>query len=179
VKIRWIALAAGAVLVAFCVVLAVQHRTEAAMPRIVQQHGTAPNVALQTLNGEPIDTGSLSGKTVVVNFFNSWCIPCQQELPALKQFYNEHKSDPNFEMIGVVRDDDAGAVRDYVKNSKIDWPVAMDPHGSTALGFGTTGQPETYVVADDGTVACGTLGPSTLPLLDEWLRATRAGEVCQ
>jgi cytochrome c biogenesis protein CcmG/thiol:disulfide interchange protein DsbE len=179
VKVRWIALAAGAVLVAFCVVLAVQHRTEAAMPRIVQQHGTAPNVALQTLDGTHLDTKALQGKTYVVNFFNSWCIPCQQELPALKQFYAEHKDDPNFEMIGVVRDDDASAVRGYVKSSKIAWPVAMDPNGSAALGFGTTGQPETYVVADDGTVSCGTLGPSTLTLLDEWLRATRAGEVCQ
>jgi cytochrome c biogenesis protein CcmG, thiol:disulfide interchange protein DsbE len=180
-QIRWIALGVGVVLVAFSVVLAktIGNRAEASLPRIVQQHRTVPWFTVTTLDGKPLDSSALRGKTYVVNFFNSWCIPCQQEAPALKQFYAEHKNDPDFAMLGVVRDDDAGAVRGYVRNEKFDWPIAMDPKGSAALGFGTTGQPETYIVRSDGVAACGTLGISTTAALDDWLEAVRAGEVCQ
>jgi peroxiredoxin len=148
------------------------------VPRIVQQHRTVPAFSVHSLDGKPLDSSTLRGKTYVVNFFNSWCIPCQQESPALKQFYAEHKNDPDFAMLGIVRDDETSAVKSYVKHEHIEWPVALDPDGSAALGFGTTGQPETYIVRSDGIAACGTLGPSTTALLDTWLHAVRAGEVC-
>ncbi len=177
-RARWIALAVGVVIVAFGVVLAVQHRSEAAVPRLVQQHGTAPSFKLTTLDGTTLDSASLQGKTVVVNFFNSWCIPCQQESPALKAFYAEHKNEPDFAMVGIVHDDETAAVRDYVKGEQIGWPVALDPKGEAALGFGTTGQPETYVISPDGVAVCGTLGPSTQAELDTWLQAARNGQAC-
>jgi thiol-disulfide isomerase/thioredoxin len=149
------------------------------VPRIVQQHRTVPAFTVTSLDGKPVASSSLQGKTYVVNFFNSWCIPCQQEEPALQAFYAEHKNDPDFAMLGVVRDDEKGAVESYVKNNKIAWPVALDPNGTASLGFGTTGQPETYVVRSDGVAACGTLGPSTTTMLDEWLAGVRDGEVCK
>jgi thiol-disulfide isomerase/thioredoxin len=177
--IRWIALGVAAVLVVFGVVLAVNHRTETAVPRIVQQHRTIPAFTVTSLNGKPLASSSFQGKTYVVNFFNSWCIPCQQEEPALQAFYAEHKNDPDFAMVGVVRDDEKGAVQSYVKDKKITWPVALDPSGEASLGFGTTGQPETYVVRSDGVAACGTLGPSTTAMLDDWLQGVRDGDVCK
>jgi thiol-disulfide isomerase/thioredoxin len=177
--IRWIALGVAAVLVVFGVVLAVNHRTETAIPRIVQQHRTVPAFTVTSLDGKPVASSALRGKTYVVNFFNSWCIPCQQEEPALQAFYAEHKNDPDFAMLGVVRDDEKGAVESYVKNNKIGWPVALDPGGTASLGFGTTGQPETYIVSSDGVAACGTLGPSTTAMLNTWLQGVRAGEVCK
>ena len=176
--LMWIALAVGVVLVAFGVILALNHRSEAAVPRIVQQHRAVPAFKVLSLDGRQIGSDALRGKTYVVNFFNSWCIPCQQEAPALQQFYAEHKNDPDFAMLGVVRDDEKSAVQNYVMSEKIKWPVALDPGGTASLGFGTTGQPETYIVRSDGVAACGTLGPSTVAMLDEWLSAVRAGEVC-
>ncbi len=177
-RARWIALVALVVLVAFGVVLAVQHRSEAAVPRLVQEHGSAPSFRVTTLDGRVIDSTSLRGRTYVVNFFNSWCIPCRQEQPALQAFYAEHRNEPDFAMIGIVRDDDAAAVRGYVVDEHVSWPVALDPQGSAALGFGTTGQPETYVISADGVAACGTLGPSTQAELDVWLQAVRLGKIC-
>ena len=96
-----------------------------------------------------------------MNFFNSWCIPCQQEAPALKAFYDEHKDESDFEMIGIIIDDDASTMRGYVREQGITWPVGVDPHGAASLDFGTTGQPETYVIAPDGVAVCGNLGAST------------------
>jgi cytochrome c biogenesis protein CcmG/thiol:disulfide interchange protein DsbE len=148
------------------------------VPRLVQEHGPMPEFKVSTLDGKALDASTLAGKTVVVNFFNSWCIPCQREAGNLAAFYDEHKNEPDFAMVGIVRDDEPGAVRDYVKSEKIGWPVALDPNGSAALGFGTTGQPETYVISPDGVAVCGALGPSTQAALDVWVEAARTGKEC-
>ncbi len=177
-RTRWIALAVGVVLVAFGVVLAVQHRSEPSVPRLVLEHAPAPSFALQGLDGKAITSAKLKDKTYVVNFFNSWCIPCQQEAPALKAFYAEHKAEADFAMIGIVIDDDATTMRGYVRNQNITWPVGIDANGSASLSFGTTGQPETYVIAPDGVTVCGTLGASTQAALDAWLQAARGGQQC-
>ena len=95
-RIRWIALTVAFVLVAFGVVLAVQHRTEPSTPRLVQVHDPAPNFALTSIDDKPVASADLKGKTYVVNFWNSWCIPCQTELPALKKFYAAHANDSDF-----------------------------------------------------------------------------------
>lgn len=177
-RIRWIALAAAVMLVAFGIVLAVQHRSEASVPRLVQEHKAAPKFSLTSLAGKPISSSALAGKTYVVNFWNSWCIPCRQEEPALKTFYANHRSEPDFAMVGIVRDDDPRPIRAYVKSNSITWPVAFDPGGSAELGFGTTGQPETYVISPRGVAVCGSLGPVTVEELELWLQAARSERAC-
>jgi cytochrome c biogenesis protein CcmG, thiol:disulfide interchange protein DsbE len=176
--IRWIALGVGVVLVAFTVVLAVSHRSEPSVPRLVREHAAAPAFDMKTLDGKTIDSADLKNKTYVVNFFNSWCLPCQQETPALKAFYDEHKSEADFRMIGIIIDDDEATMRGYVRDQGIKWTVAVDPHGAASLGFGTTGQPETYVIAPDGVAVCGTLGEASQAALDIWLQAARNGQQC-
>ena len=176
--VRWIAVLVAGVLVAFGVVLAVQHRTETSTPRLVQVHDPAPNFALTSIDNKPVASADLKGKTYVVNFWNSWCIPCRQEAPALESFYAAHSSEPDFAMVGIVRDDDPGPVRAYIAEHAIRWQVAFDPNGSAGLGFGTTGQPETYVISPAGVAACGTLGPATRAELEAWLQAARAGGTC-
>jgi cytochrome c biogenesis protein CcmG/thiol:disulfide interchange protein DsbE len=177
-RARWIALMVGVVLVAFGVVLAVQHRDEPSVPRLVQEHAVVPAFSVTTLDGTKIDAASLRGKTYVVNFFNSWCIPCHQEAPALQAFYDAHKGERDFAMIGIVRQDEEEAVRGYVAATKMTWPVALRGAEQASLDFGTVGQPETFVVARDGVMVCGASGPSTVTALDTWLQAARDGKQC-
>ena len=173
---RWTALGVGVVLVAFGVVLAVQHRTEASVPRLVQDHGVAPTFTTKTLDGKPIDSRTLKGKTYVVNVWNTWCIPCRDEASALRTFYARHASEPDFAMIGLVRDDSTAPVRSYVASKKVTWPVVFDDRLLTE--FGTTGQPETYVVSPSGVAVCGRLGATTLTELEAWLQVARSGSAC-
>jgi cytochrome c biogenesis protein CcmG/thiol:disulfide interchange protein DsbE len=177
-RVRWIALAVGAVLVCFGVLLAVMYRDEETVPRLVQEHAAAPKYTLTKLDGSKLDSTDLKGKTVVVNFWNTWCIPCQREEPALKAFYAAHKDDPDFAMIGIVREDDASTVRNHVADRGIDWTIGLDPKGDAAIGFGTTGQPETYVFSPDGVAVCGSLGVSNVATLEAWVQAARSGQEC-
>jgi len=180
--IRWIALAVGVVVVAFVVVFAVQvgrSTHEPSLPRLVLEHAPVPDFTVQDLaDGKVISAKQLQGKTYVVNFFNSWCIPCLQEAPVLKTFYAEHRSEADFAMVGIILDDTVATMRSYVRDASIAWPVAVDPRGAASLDFGTTGQPETYVIAPDGVAVCGNLGASTLAELDSWLTAARNGQEC-
>jgi cytochrome c biogenesis protein CcmG/thiol:disulfide interchange protein DsbE len=143
IRARWIAIGLAVVLVGFGVLLAAQTRNEPSTPRLVQQAKQVPDFSLETLEGTPVTRDSLAGKTYVVNFFNSWCIPCHQESPALKAFYDEHKAESDFEMIGMVRDDDEQAIRNYVASENVKYPVALQGADKASLDFGTTGQPET------------------------------------
>ena len=72
-----------------------------------------------------------------MNFWNTWCIPCQQEHPALKQFYARHRDDPDFALVGIVRDDTRRAAGQYAKAEGIDWIIAMDPGPAPRSTSGT------------------------------------------
>src|SRR5262249_41647606 len=130
-----------------------------------QTHGSlvgkrAPEFTVSNIQGDkPLTRASLGGKVAVVNFWNSWCIPCRQEHNALVEFYKRHRNDPDVEMVGIVRDDTESAVRSYVTRENMQWPVAMDPDGKAAIAYGTTGQPETYVISPSGVVSSQVIGP--------------------
>src|SRR5205823_5500874 len=97
---RWIALAVGLVVAVLGVVLALNVGSD---PQADAQHSRlvgrpAPEFEVRTLDGTPVTLTAVAGKSVVVNFWNTWCIPCQEELPALKAFYAKHQADPDFVM---------------------------------------------------------------------------------
>ena len=172
-RIRWIAVTIAFVLVGFGVVLAVQHRTEPSTPRLVQAHDPAPTFSLTSIDDKPVASAALKGKTYVVNFWNSWCIPCQEEHQALVDFYGRHAGDPGFAMVGIVRDDTDDAVRRYVAKEGVPYPVALDPGARASLEFGTRGQPETYAISPDGVIAGTRFGPSSVANLEQLLAAAR------
>jgi cytochrome c biogenesis protein CcmG, thiol:disulfide interchange protein DsbE len=189
-RVRWIALGVGVVVVVLGVVLALNVSTSdpnvergrftgkneiAPGFALVSANRTAPAFALETLDGEQLRLSDLAGKTVVVNFWNSWCPPCIEEAPALKEFYERHKNEPDFAMVGIVRDPQRteDELRDYVAKEGIDWTIALDPKSKAALAYGTTGQPETFVVAPSGRVAGEQFSAVTVDNLELMLRAAR------
>jgi cytochrome c biogenesis protein CcmG/thiol:disulfide interchange protein DsbE len=174
---RWIALAVVAVLVGFAVVLATQvgsdPRADAKTSRLAGRD--APKFSVKALDGTAVSTADLAGKATIVNFWNSWCIPCQQEHGALEQFYARHADDPNFAMVGIVRDDTEAAARRWVRANGDKWTIALDPGGKAALSFGTRGQPETFAISPDGLVVGYQFGPASVQDLETRLSAARGG----
>ena len=133
----------------------------------------APADVLPALDGGRIDLAGLRGKAALVNFWNTWCEPCQQEAPALASFYARHAGDEAFAMIGVVHDDTPEAVARWVAGHDIGWQVALDPENRAALDFGTTGQPETYAISPTGVVVGKRAGPASVDDLERLLAMAR------
>jgi cytochrome c biogenesis protein CcmG/thiol:disulfide interchange protein DsbE len=171
---RAIALAIGVVLVAFAVLLASQVNVSPSFEGGNLLGKAVPAFDLPSLTGGAnVRANDLRGKVVLVNFWNSWCIPCQQEHASLQAFYERHKSEADFEMIGILRDDTAAAARASVREHDDRWSFVTDPQGQAALMFGTTGQPESYMVAPNGIVVSFLRSAASLSNLEQMLAAAR------
>lgn len=133
----------------------------------------APADVLPALDGGRVDLPGLRGRAVLVNFWNTWCQPCQEEAPTLAAFNARHAGDPGYLMVGVVHDDTTAAVTQWVSTHDLGWQVALDPGNKAALDFGTTGQPETYAISPAGLVVGKRAGPATLDDLERLLALAR------
>jgi cytochrome c biogenesis protein CcmG/thiol:disulfide interchange protein DsbE len=173
---RIVALAVALVVVVLGVVLALNvgsdPEQDAKQSHLVGK--AAPDFNLPNLVGGRVTLADIAGKSAIVNFWNHWCIPCQQEAPALQQFYAEHKDDTDFVMIGIVRDDVTKDVRTYVRKNGVGWTIALDPTDQAALDFATRGQPETYAISPRGVVAAAKYGPMSSAELEQFLTVARA-----
>ncbi len=146
------ALAVGVVLIALVALLATAKTNDQRKPeaRILGQ--AVPVVQGTTLDGGSYDIDDHIGKWVVVNFFASWCTPCRVEQPELVKFDEEHQKTGGVEIVSVVFQDKEADVKAFFDQSGATWPVLVGDTGSTALNFGVTAVPESYIVSPDGQV---------------------------
>jgi cytochrome c biogenesis protein CcmG/thiol:disulfide interchange protein DsbE len=174
---RWVAgvaLVVGAALVAVLATRPPATATEVDTPLVGQ---AAPPITGTTLGGTTFRLAALRGRWVIVNFFASWCPPCQQEQPELVAFDYAHRSPGDAALVGVVFDDSASTARGFMRSTGASWPAVVDPGGQIALDYGVRGPPETFFVSPDGRVVAHFDGPMTNASLDYWLARAQGGGV--
>jgi cytochrome c biogenesis protein CcmG/thiol:disulfide interchange protein DsbE len=130
----------------------------------------APDFSLADLDGNPIHLSELRGRPVVVNFWASWCGPCVEEFPLLREAAVEHAED-GLAIVGIVYDDRSEAARDFMRRNGATWPAAMDPGQRVAQAYGIIGPPETFFIGRDGTIVARQFGQFSAGSLDEKLAA--------
>jgi cytochrome c biogenesis protein CcmG/thiol:disulfide interchange protein DsbE len=114
------------------------------------QVGTvAPDFTIQDA-GQSVRLDQYRGKTVVLNFWASWCPPCLEEFPSLMQLQHQV---PNVVVLAVSFDTDDEAYRQYVTDNHLNnMVVVRDATQKSNLAFGTTRPPETYVIDAQGRI---------------------------
>ncbi|MEW6368992.1 MAG: redoxin domain-containing protein [Acidobacteriota bacterium] len=122
----------------------------------------------------------LLGKTMVLNLWASWCLPCRSELPEFQKFYDKHKNDPAMAIMAINVEEPAGRVEQYLKNKNFTFPVLMDPKAGSR--FRIEGIPLTLIVDPKGRVRFRVEGYN--PRLDytemlEWLVAAASAAGAQ
>ena len=134
---------------------------------------SAPAFSLPALDGEtPVSLAAYKGKTVLVNFFASWCTPCRAEHPFLMQL----KTDGVL-IIGIDYKDKPAAARQMLDDLGDPFAaIGQDADGRTGIDFGITGVPESFVIGADGTVLANWPGPIDQSVLEsKILPALHAG----
>jgi cytochrome c biogenesis protein CcmG, thiol:disulfide interchange protein DsbE len=130
----------------------------------------APDFALADLDGNPITLAELRGRPVIVNFWASWCAPCVEEFPLLRDAASRH-AEEGLVVVGVVFDDGSEAARDFMRRHGATWGAAMDPGDRVAAAYGVVWPPATFFIGRDGTIAARQLGQFTASSLEEKVAA--------
>jgi cytochrome c biogenesis protein CcmG/thiol:disulfide interchange protein DsbE len=117
-----------------------------------------------TLDGDTISLSDLRGKVVVLNFWASWCLACIDEHPVFLDAERRYAGS-DFQMLGVVYQDEPDNARRWMKLRGGHWPSLLDPASRIAIDYGVYGVPETYFIGKDGLVAYKQIGPVTPWLL--------------
>ena len=127
----------------------------------------APATAGTTLDGDQVSIDDYRGRWVVLNFFASWCVPCQTEHPQLAAFDAAHRAEGDAVLLGVTFDNKSDDARAFFEENGGDWPVIDDPENSIGVAYGVAQVPETFVIAPNGTVVHRFAGEVTRAELDE------------
>lgn len=127
--------------------------------------------------GTPLDLAQFRGKTVVVNFWASWCGPCVEEMPELTALHKEYaqKSGQKVAFLGIGIDS-ASNIQEFLQKVRVDYPLAVAGFAGTELtrAFGNEagGLPFTVVIAPDGAVTYRKMGRITADELRKVLPST-------
>ncbi|MEV4610038.1 DsbE family thiol:disulfide interchange protein [Neorhizobium sp. LMR1-1-1.1] len=143
---------------------------------------TAPSLALPPLEGSntaALTDAAIKGKLTLVNVFASWCVPCRQEHPILKQLAN----DSRLNIVGInYKDRNDNALRFLGELGNPYKAIGVDPNGKAAIDWGVYGIPESYLVGPDGTILYKKVGPfdersltqQLLPAIEKALGAAKS-----
>jgi peroxiredoxin len=136
------------------VVLGQRHKYEP-----VAAGSAAPDFTLPDLNGRAVSLKDFRGKVVFLNFWATWCKPCEEEMPSMQSLHDALKGQP-FEIVAVSVDSEGPEkVAEFVNRYGLRFPVLHDRKGRVKDQYKTTGVPETFIVDQNGVIAEKVWGP--------------------
>ena len=160
---HWWQLAVVALVVALLVTVAVQMRRNgplAAGP--VGAGQLAPDFSLSTFDGGTLALADLRGQVVVINFWASWCKPCEEEAADLENTWRYYQSQGlPVTFLGVDYVDTETEALAYLDRWDITYPNGPDLQTRISQAYRIRGVPETFIVDSSGTLALVKVGPVT------------------
>lgn len=129
--------------------------------------GTAKPAAASTFSlpalghsGQQVALSGYRGQPLIVNFFASWCEPCQKETPLLAKFYRSEQG--KVALVGLDENDVVGNATRFTQAQGVSYPVGWDPAGTAATSYGVNALPQTFFLNAKHQVVDRVFGAVTL-----------------
>lgn len=129
----------------------------------------APLFVRIDLDNRRFDLAALRGRVVLLNFWATWCAPCQIEMPRFVEWQTKYKAE-GLEIVAVSMDDDDAPVRSFLRRRKVNYPIVM---GDDKLGLqygGILGLPVTCLIDRKGIVRARYNGETDLNAMEARIR---------
>ena len=131
----------------------------------------APPLPRQALTPPAVTLASLRGKPALINFWASWCHPCQEEAPRLQRF--AARLGGRGRLVGVDYSDALRDARVFIRRYRWTFPVLRDDSGTTGAAYDIPGLPTTVVLDPQGRIVKTLVGPQTQRTLEAALKVAR------
>jgi thiol-disulfide isomerase/thioredoxin len=113
--------------------------------------GATPALKLPDLQGASVDLAAFRGKTVIVNFWATWCGPCREEMPSLAALA-KRRGGGDIVVLAVDVGETRASVQRFLARNPVDLPILLDTDGYAALAWKVEIYPSSFVIAPDGRI---------------------------
>jgi len=128
-------------------------------PEPIRPGQEAPGFTLPRLDGgAPVSLADLRGKVVLLNFWATWCKPCEDEMPAMQRLH-QALAGTDFELLAVSTDEERAPVEEFRKRLGLGFPILLDPGKEVSVAYQTYRYPESYLIGRDGRILARYIGP--------------------
>ncbi len=135
----------------------------------LEKNQLAPDFTLFNLEDEEVTLSDLQGKRVVLNFWATWCPPCEAEMPHMQKYYDKYSEEDNVEIIGVnltyERGEKIERVEQFIQSYNIKFPILLELDKSVASQYEILTIPSTFMIDTEGRIQKNIIGPLDLDAL--------------
>jgi peroxiredoxin len=125
----------------------------------------APPFTLPALAGDNVRLADLRGRVVIINFWATWCEPCEFEIPELQAVYQRYKA-RGLRLLAVNLGESRPAVQQWVDTLGLTFDVLLDERQQVAAQYQLRGQPSTYIISPEGMITQIIYGPVSRETLE-------------
>ncbi len=119
----------------------------------------APAFSLETYDGSLVSLDDLKGRVVLINFWSSWCDPCDQEAPEIESAWQYFKTDDRVAFVGIAYADTQSGARQFIEDHQITFPNGADLGSEISDAYRVRAVPESFLIDPQGNLASIKFGP--------------------
>ncbi len=134
-------------------------QTEKDTANLLKVGSDMPEFKLKALDGSTLTSDDLYGKVVLINFFATWCPPCNQELPFVEtDIWAKYKDNKNFALVIIDREEPVGKVKPHIEKKKWTMPFYLDEKKEVYSLFASRFIPRNYLFDKEGRLVLQSMG---------------------